>query len=193
MIRFSILSVLVVSVLWIAALFGYVQYIGSLDAKGRRGIATASADSIIVLTGGAQRIQVGKELLEARAAPKMFITGVGAGARLGRILPNLPKRLNCCVFLGRKAGDTQGNAREVQQWLCGTAGQRGTDQRVILVTAHYHLPRALWYFSALMPEGTWLPYAVEPDALLLKDWYLNPLGWQLLSMELMKFLAAVLS
>lgn len=176
---------------WTAGLFSYVQYIESLDIKGRAAIHHAPNQSIIVLTGGDQRIATGLELLQAGVAPQMFISGVGDGVRLQDILPRVSEDQAQQIFLGREAHDTLGNAEEVAAWLENHKDIR-TPTRMVLVSAHYHLPRALWHFSQKMPEITWIPIAAHPEALSLARWYQSPLGWRLLSSELAKFLSSQL-
>lgn len=190
MIKKITLFVLLGAILWLGALFLYVHYIRVLDTNARVRLAEGGAiHSVVVLTGGTERIRAGARLLEDTRAQRLFISGVGAGVRLEQILPDLPKVLRCCVVLG-DARDTEGNAREVQVWV----EQQGlkSARQVLLVTAHYHLPRAWWLFSERMPDIEWLPYAVEPQGFSLDDWYFQPLGWRLLSIELLKFLVSVL-
>ena len=177
------------ALLWSGALFGYVAYIEQLDKDGRAAMKHDQNQSIIVLTGGDQRIAAGLELLEDGIAPKLFISGVGAGVRLQDILPDLSADIAKQVFLGREARDTFGNAQEVAAWLAETQ-PKAQNPRVVLVSAHYHLPRALWHFSSRMPEVTWIPYAAHPEALPLENWYRSGLGWRLLSSELAKFLGS---
>ncbi len=177
------------ALLWSAALFGYVAYIEQLDTDGRVAMQRHANHSIVVLTGGDQRIAAGLELLQDGVAPKLFISGVGEGVRLQDVLPELSVDTAKRIFLGREARDTLGNAHEVAAWLAETRG-KAQSPRVVLVSAHYHLPRALWHFTSRMPEVTWIPYAAHPEALPLENWYGSLLGWRLLSSELAKFLGS---
>lgn len=181
-------AVIVILLLWTAGLFGYVRHIEALDAHGRQTLQSAPNQSIVVLTGGDQRIAAGLRLLQQGIAPEMFISGVGTGVRLQDILPELPEELARRIVLGRKASDTLGNAHEVADWLQSA----GDAPRVVLVSGHYHLPRALGYLKWRMPEVRWIPIAAHPQALPLADWYRYPLGWRLLSSEMAKFLGAKL-
>ncbi len=180
-----------IALLWIAALFGYVAYIEQLDADGRAEMQRETNQSIVVLTGGDQRIATGLQLLQDNIAPELFISGVGAGVRLQDILPKESEALASRVFLGSKARDTLGNAHEVAEWFSELL-YYGVELRVVLVTGHYHLPRALWHLSSQMPKVTWIPIAAHPKALSLETWYSSGLGWRLLSSELAKFLGATL-
>lgn len=191
MINRLVLLLVFCALCWVAAVFVYVQYIAQMDAKTRVDLSQHRAARIVVLTGGTQRIAVAASLLQEGAAGQLFISGVGEGVRLVDILPSLPERFSCCVTLGREASDTIGNAREAKTWLDKSNSPPQQQERILLVTAHYHLPRALWHFTQLMPEVTWLPYAVEPKGFPLKDWYLTLLGWRLMSVELLKFLVAM--
>lgn len=172
---------------WMSGLWAFSQRIISLQTEGNARLMESDADAIIVLTGGAGRIDAGTRLLIEGKAPQMLVTGVGLGVTREALLPDLPADYRCCIALGAKAGNTLENAEEAASWIENLAARR-----VILVTAHYHLPRAMRLFGDRMPEIQWIPYAVQPQRLPLDSWYRHVLGWRLMSSELLKYLVVIL-
>ncbi|MEK9860480.1 MAG: YdcF family protein, partial [Alphaproteobacteria bacterium] len=65
----------------------------------------------------------------------------------------------CCVDLDQ-AVDTIGNAKEADDWA-----NRHHLQTLILVTADYHMPRALVLFHQHMPQRQIIPHAVATPSL----------------------------
>ena len=179
---------------WALAVFLYVQYAVNLQAEGQQRLALMMtqkanpADRIVVLTGGGGRLEAGITLLEQKAAPRLLITGVAQGVRLEDILPDLPNALECCISMGHQAVDTLGNAAETRQWLVNQDIFDTAETTIVLVSAHYHLPRALLQFQQTMPQTQWIGYAVEPEDLPLAQWYQYGRGWRIFSIELLKFL-----
>lgn len=121
-------------------------------------------EALVVLTGSAGRIEAGFELLDAGRAPRLFITGVGddrhSEAFLESYKPSdrLRERLReeGVLTIDRAATSTFENAFETRRWLEGTPLSR-----LCLVTAHYHMPRSLAVFRAVMPEKKWIPISVS--------------------------------
>ncbi|WP_262692031.1 YdcF family protein [Kordiimonas aestuarii] len=108
------------------------------------------ADAIVVLTGGAGRLEAGLELLEAKVAKRMLISGVNPVVKSGDLsaLTGAEQTLfNCCVDLGKAALNTKGNADETAEW----ANVYGFSS-IVLVTADYHMPRSLILFRRAMPK-----------------------------------------
>jgi uncharacterized SAM-binding protein YcdF (DUF218 family) len=103
------------------------------------------ADGIVALTGGAQRIEVALHLLAEGRGGKLLISGAGGGADL-RIFA-LRAGLDAEPFAARvtldyNAATTHGNAVETAAWV--------RDNRIgslIVVTAYYHMPRAMLELS----------------------------------------------
>ena len=90
---------------------------------------------------------------------------------------------DCCVDLGFEAIDTVGNAREASEW----ARARGYD-RLILVTADYHMPRALLELRGAMPRVRLTPYPVATEDVDARRWWKTPQGLRLMVMEYDKYL-----
>ena len=121
------------------------------------------AGGIVVLTGGSDRVKAGLELLMAGAAPRLLISGAGAGTYLGDFTPRdgidaTAKAAD--ISIGHRAATTRGNARETARWAA-----RHHLGSLIVVTADYHMPRALLELSRQMPRVTLTPEPVRPPAM----------------------------
>ncbi|PIR31760.1 MAG: hypothetical protein COV36_07030, partial [Alphaproteobacteria bacterium CG11_big_fil_rev_8_21_14_0_20_44_7] len=121
--------------LWLGGLLAFYERIPAQEAD-----ISIDADAIIVLTGGDKRIEEGAKLLSRNKTIEMLITGVGKEVRLEELLQNVPEVANS-VTLGRRAKTTIGNAIEAQEWV-----ESKNINSIILVTANYHMPRALLVF-----------------------------------------------
>src|SRR5262249_13536146 len=132
------------------------------DAKNAR-----PADGIVVLTGGTERLPAGLALLNAHAAPRMLVSGVDPRAKTERLFGKIPHKLkSCCITLGTHAEDTSGNAREAAAWA-----QQYDMKSLYVVTANYHMRRALLEFSLVLPpETALLPFSVSPSSVRTEDW-----------------------
>ncbi len=147
-----------------------------------------SADAIVVLTGGTGRLETGFHLLGENRAPKIFVSGVHEGVDLRNLLQlsqRFPKNLDCCIFLGHEAHDTNGNAIETAAWI-----MQERARSLLLVTAGYHMPRSLLEFQNAMPGIEILTYPVFPDSVKMERWWLWPGTVRLLIEEYTKYLAA---
>lgn len=120
------------------------------------------ADGIVVLTGGAERIEAGLQLLADGKAPLLLVSGVGKGvdmAELVRRAPGAEPRADR-VTLGHDATTTLGNASEAAAW----ARAHGM-QSLVVVTAGYHMPRALLEIGRALPGVALHPAPVLSPAL----------------------------
>lgn len=142
---------------------------------------------IVVLTGGDDRIEVALGLLAQGHGERLLISGVNRAT--GRVaLKNQhhgDAAFDCCVDIGWEAQNTPGNAVEAARW----ARANGYTQ-LIVVTASYHMPRALLELGAQMPGVTLVPYPVVPTALTRSDAWRNPETLSLLAGEYSKYVAA---
>ena len=117
------------------------------------------ADGIVVLTGGAERIEEGLRLLAENRAGHLLISGIGGKAELavlahGSGIDTAP--LADRVKLGREAMSTRGNALETAAW----AHDNGIET-LIVVTAWFHMPRALAELHRTLPHVVLLPEPVH--------------------------------
>lgn len=132
------------ALLWIAGLIGF-----SVHIKGLRPANFAHTEAIVVLTGGPDRINTGLDLLAARKADYLFITGVDtrvSAEQLVAIWRHDVKQTPCCIILGHYARNTFENAAEARDWI-----KTNNIKSVRLLTADYHMPRAQLAFAAMVP------------------------------------------
>lgn len=166
-------------------LAGFAAFLLSIERRERP--PSAQADGIVVLTGGAQRIEDALDLLARGFARRLLITGVNertSRAGIARLTPGQRDLLECCVDLDYKARNTVGNAAEIGRWV----RQRGF-RSLIVVTSNYHLPRALAELEEALPDvaKTGFPVvATKPG----EEWRPDPARWRLLVSEYVKFVAA---
>jgi uncharacterized SAM-binding protein YcdF (DUF218 family) len=115
-----------------------------------REAADVQTDAIVVLTGGAKRIERGLDLLRARKAQRMLISGVARTVRPQELAAEYaiePALLDCCIDLGREAIDTRSNADEVAAWA-----KRHKIRSVRLVTTDWHMLRARFELARQLPD-----------------------------------------
>ncbi len=150
------------------------------EAPGRR------TDGIAVLTGGAERVATGLRLLREDQGQWMLISGVHRDTMLedlatGPELGPLAQR----VELGRAATTTRGNAAEVAEWA------RAYKLRSIrVVTAGYHMPRAMLELRRALPGVELLAWPVVPPRLRQAGALGEVRTWSLLVGEYAKLLLA---
>lgn len=165
-----------------AWLLGFVVFANGLPQRVER--PSLDTDAIVVLTGGRERVAVGLGLLDAGLAKALLISGVDPRVDLPTLLGDEPPpSLACCISLGHEAEDTRGNAQEAAAWM----GERDfTSLR--LVTAAYHMPRAMLEFRAAMPDVELVPNPVFPADVHARQWWLWPGSARLIAQEYCKYL-----
>ena len=118
-------------------------------------------DAIVVLTGGAGRIDRGLTLLQEGAAKRMLISGVDRSVRPSELAAqyDAPERLfSCCITLGREAIDTRSNAIETAHWL-----ERRHFKTVRLITTDWHMRRAALELRQAVPGRLTIVYDAVPS------------------------------
>lgn len=150
----------------------------------------ARADGIVVLTGGEDRIQAALRLLADGRADRLLVTGIGGGALLRELAARAginAAPLAARVTLGRGAATTYGNAAETATW----ARDNGI-RSLIVVTAFYHMPRALTEIGRALPGVRLYAAPVRPPGLRRNYGLTSWSGLRLMVEEYGKFLAAQL-
>ncbi len=147
------------------------------------------ADGIVVLTGGTERVPMGLELLQGGYAPRLLISGVDPRANPTQFIQNHPARvkMECCITLGVFAEDTHGNAKEAAGWM-----QKYNMKSIIMVTANYHMRRALLEFHQALPHNLVYHVAVNPSIAHIDEWWLHPGTAGMLMEEYAKYIVATL-
>jgi uncharacterized SAM-binding protein YcdF (DUF218 family) len=142
------------------------------------------ADGIVALTGGDDRVGAGLALLAAHEAPLLLISGAGHGTYLGDFTADdaaAATRYASAITLGHMADTTHGNAVEAANWA-----HAHDMHSLIIVTADYHLPRAMLEMSNTLPGIKLIPAPVRPPA--MRKLFTIP-TLRLLALEYTKYLA----
>jgi uncharacterized SAM-binding protein YcdF (DUF218 family) len=171
----------------LAAIVGFAAFV-HVAAKATQ--LPPHADGIVALTGGPARIRSALRLLIDGKADRLLVTGIGGGADLRDLTLRSridPAAIADRVTLGRGAMSTRGNAEEIAAWAQGYA-----IRTLIVVTAFYHMPRALTEIHRAAPAVQLYPAAVLPADMGFDDGLDTWSGLRLLAEEYGKFLAAEL-
>ena len=146
------------------------------------------ADGIVALTGGGPRLESAVALFEKGVGQRLLISGAGVTTTRAtlKIVAHGGVRFDCCADIGYAAEDTHGNAVEAAGWVHGHQFRS-----IVVVTARYHMPRAMREFASVMPDVTPLPYPVDQDNIDLSGWWQRPNTVLLLQREFAKYLASV--
>jgi uncharacterized SAM-binding protein YcdF (DUF218 family) len=146
----------------LALLLGWAAGLGwFIRIADRSEPAPPHADGIVALTGGAERVETALRLLSSGRAEWLLVSGIGPGpdlAALARRSGVEAAALTPRVELGRQATSTRGNAIETEAWV----RSKGIHS-LIVVTAWYHMPRAMTELARAMPGVVLYPMPVEPE------------------------------
>ena len=174
------------AVVFVGAAMGFVGFLSQL--RGAEIKPAATADGIVVLTGGSSRVSDAMELLADGYGKRLLISGVrptNAASDISRSLSDNQSLLTCCVDLDRSAVNTRSNAEETRRW----AHERGF-KSLIVVTSNYHMPRAIVELSHAMPDIELIPFAVVGDKWRDEPWWTSGATVRLLLSEYVKYVAA---
>ena len=169
---------MLIALVWVAG-FAWFMHLAGADAT-----TPMQADGIVALTGGADRVGTALQMLAEGRAPRLLISGVARGteiAELARQAGLSPGPIAAQVTLGRAATSTQGNAAETAAWV-----ESNHVRSLIVVTAGYHMPRALLELGHALPGVALFPAPVQPPAM---RGHAEPGTWRLLASEYNKWLA----
>jgi uncharacterized SAM-binding protein YcdF (DUF218 family) len=183
----SVATFLVLALIWLAGLFAFAHRV----QQSTPAALPQAADGIVALTGANsnQRITAAVALLERDLGNRVLVSGVNREASREdiRTVSRAVRRLyDCCVDLGFTAADTVGNARETAEWASAMRYHS-----LIIVTADYHMPRAMLELRAVLrePEFTLQAYPVPTPALKARGWWRSPRATRLMVVEYSKYLA----
>jgi uncharacterized SAM-binding protein YcdF (DUF218 family) len=171
----------------VAVLGGFVAFLAWLPRESTA--PPPPGAGIVVLTGGAGRIAEGLRLLDAEPSARLLVSGVHQAAALADLeRPEGidPAALAPRVTLGRRAASTRGNAEEAAAWA-----YEHELTTLVVVTAGYHMPRALLTLRRELPEARLIAHPVTPAAFRETRWWLRPTVLRLAAGEYAKLLATL--
>ncbi len=162
--RFSLLRLLRQILVWFCFLWlaGFAVFLITVFTSSPPN-PLPPADGIVALTGGDDRVSEAMALLADRQAPRLLISGAGRGTYLGDFTKDdaaAATKYAANITIGHMAGTTHGNAVETADWVAGHHMRT-----LIIVTADYHMPRALQEMQAALPDVALIPYPVRPPAM----------------------------
>ncbi len=174
--------------IWAAGLLAFADRVLRLTPADM----PARADGIVALTGGSDlRLAAATDLLENGLGGRLLVSGVNLHARrsdLWGVTGAAKPVFDCCVDLGYAAADTIGNAREAAEWTKAMGFKS-----LILVTADYHMPRAMLELRAVLPDAAITAYPVATAELDVRHWWQTSQGARRMMLEYDKYLVALTS
>ena len=180
-------GLLVIGLIWTAGLFAFADRLSRLTPAP----LPEAADGVVVLTGpgSTARLAAGMAVLEAGLARRLLVSGVNREASREdiRLVSKAARRLyDCCVDLGFTAADTLGNARETAEWA-----RAMRFRSLIIVTADFHMPRAMLELKTALPDLELRSYAAATPALDARRWRETRSGARLMILEYSKYMAVL--
>ncbi len=173
------------SVLVLVYGLGFLWFLSEIPKSGQTGPAP-SADAIVVLTGGPERIDSAMDLLTSGRGARLLVSGVHPGVtkeELSDLLSADKALFDCCVDMDWRAEDTIGNAAETASWV-----EANGFQNLLVVTSAYHMPRALRELGHTMPAVELRGHPVFHNGVHLDEWWRYSGTSRLLIAEYSKFL-----
>jgi len=128
----------------------------------------ASADAVVVLTGGKNRAEEGLKLLRGGNTKVLILSGVNKDADMDAIFLNmLTAEERKKIILEKESTSTYQNAVEVRAIM-----SRLKLDSMLLLTSVYHMPRAGYIFGKIMPSGVRiLPCSVATPNFDTEKWW----------------------
>ena len=159
---------------------GFAWFVHLVERPGQ---APAHTDGIVAFTGGPKRVETALRLLADDHADRLLLSGIGGGAELAELAHRAgvyPLPLASRVTIDRSAATTRGNATDTADWARANA-----IRSLLVVTASYHMPRAIAELARALPEVTLYPIPVVPSERPDRP----PAPFRLIAEEYIKFLA----
>ena len=179
--------VLTVAVGALALVLGFVWFLQRVPTAETP--TDRSAEGIVVLTGGALRINDGVELLAAARGRRLLITGVNRTTHsheLARLTPQYKRLFGCCIDLDHNAENTIGNAVETRRWT-----RKQGFRSLLVVTSAYHMPRAIAELAHELPDVMLIEFPVLTERQRAEPWWSNGATARLVVSEYLKYVVTV--
>lgn len=183
----TLAALLVIGLIWVSGLMAFADRISRLTPAP----LPQAAEGVVVLTGAGSnaRLDTGMAVLEAGLAKRLLVSGVNREASREdiRLVSKAAKRLyDCCVDLGFTAANTLGNARETAEWA-----RAMRFRSLIIVTADYHMPRAMLELKSALPGVSLQPYAAATPVVEARRWWRTRSGARLMIWEYSKYMTVL--
>lgn len=182
----TLAALLIAALLWACGLLAFGQRV----ANSTPAPDPPEADGVVALTGASSlRISTAMQLLDNGVGKRLLISGVNRAATradIREVARAAGDAWDCCVDLGFKAADTQGNARETADWV-----RHNGYTSLIVVTSDYHLPRSLLELKAAMPGVKLIGYPVATSTVDAKRWWRKGGDAKRFAFEYCKYLAVL--
>ena len=183
----TLTALLVIGFIWVSGLMAFADRICRLTPAP----LPQAAEGVVVLTGAGSnaRLDTGMAVLEAGLAKRLLVSGVNREASREdiRLVSKAAKRLyDCCVDLGFTAANTLGNARETAEWA-----RAMRFRSLIIVTADYHMPRAMLELKSALPGVSLQPYAAATPVVEARRWWRTRSGARLMIWEYSKYMTVL--
>ena len=186
--RFILTVLTLAAIAYCSALAWFITTIPGTPAP-----ITQKAPVLVVLTGGYARIEHGLELLADKEAPVLFISGVDDHVAMQRILRDYADAdLRGRVYASGgeividHAHSTVSNAEQTDAFL-----KKRHFTTIRLITANYHMRRALHEFHNVMPDVTIIPDPVSPKEFQRNNWWTNDIARRVIFGEFHKYMAVL--
>ena len=167
---------------------GFLWFAQSLATQ--EPVLPREADGIVVLTGGASRIEDAVALLAEGHGRRLLITGVHpstSSGEIARVMPRYERLLTCCVDLDHSAVNTVGNAAETRRWAKAL-----NFRSLIVVTSSYHMTRAMAELGRQLPDFNLIPFSVVTEKMKSEPWWASAATARVVFSEYVKYLVAQL-
>jgi uncharacterized SAM-binding protein YcdF (DUF218 family) len=171
-----------------ALIGGFLRFVSAVPE--REPALSASADGIVVFTGGTSRIEDAMQLLAEGRGKRLLISGVNPTTtqrEIARLVPQHQDLVACCVDLDYAATNTVGNATGARQW----AHSRNF-RSLIVVTSSYHMPRSMAELGHQLMGVKLIAYPVVTEKMRSEPWWSNMATARLLFYEYLKYIVAQL-
>jgi uncharacterized SAM-binding protein YcdF (DUF218 family) len=181
----TLAALILIAAIWAVGLLAFADRID----RSTPAPDPSNADGVVAFTGAGsnERIGAGVSLLEDGKARRMLVSGVNREATredIRTVSKAVRKIYDCCVDLGFSAADTVGNARETAEWA-----RAMRYKSLIVVTADYHMPRAMLELRSTLPGAKLQPYPVATSVINTHYWWKTSRGARLMVGEYSKYLA----
>ncbi|HME27602.1 MAG TPA: YdcF family protein [Acetobacteraceae bacterium] len=146
-----------IAVIGVALAFGggFAWFVHRVEMPGQTPPRT---DGIVAFTGGPERVETALRLLAEGRADRLLLSGIGGGAELAELARRAgvdPRPLAPHITIDRNATTTRGNATDTATWA-----HDNDIHSLLVVTAAYHMPRAMAELARTLPDVTLYPLPV---------------------------------